>query len=73
MGGPACLTGDKISSQLSTVEAAIHGMPEDWEDGLGTTSRPHYAEYVLLCMLTYCKLDNCNRERRLICSSVSGE
>ncbi len=30
-------------------------------------------KYVLLYMFTYCKLDKCNRERCLICLSVSGE
>ncbi len=53
----------------------MHRMLEDKEDGLGATSRPHYAQsmYVSMYMLTYCNLDNCNREWCLIYLSVSGE
>jgi hypothetical protein len=52
---------NKISSQLTAVEAARHLWgPEGQQDRLGATSRPHYAqsiEFVLLCLSAYCNLN----------------
>jgi hypothetical protein len=71
-GGPACQArqaGDKISSQLSTVEAAKRSWDARRSGGQAQCDikTSLCTEYVLLCMLTYFKLDNCNRERCLLC------
>jgi hypothetical protein len=62
-GEPGRLAENKINSQLPTVEAARRSQGFQKIRNIKTSL---CTEYVSLYMSTYCKLDNCNRERCLI-------